>query len=498
MAFIWDYYFESGIAVMDQQHRGLVDIINEVGPLLTAKSELARGRLETLIEHLFDYATLHFKTEAGLMQSYGLIDSYKHNHEAAHACFVDDLITLRTQMSEDQAGETGPMLLKFLTGWLTFHILDEDQRMARQIKLIQQGVSPSQAFQDSKQVAQDDQARTALVVALLDLYSVVGERNRTLHAINEKLRSTTQQLVETNETLEQRVEHRTAELKAAQTQMERTQSQLLQSEKMAAIGQLAAGVAHEINNPVGFVNSNMGTLKKYVGQLLEAIDALIPSLVTLPENNPVRQRAESVLQHADIAFLRGDIGDLIDESTQGLDRVKKIVQDLKDFSHIDQAEWQETDINACLESTLNVARNEIKYKATVEKSLGDLPLITCAPSEVNQVLMNLLVNAAQSIEGQGVIRIRTGTSGDWVWIEIEDTGKGMSSTVMSRIFEPFFTTKPVGKGTGLGLSISWDIVVKKHGGKLSVCSEEGLGTCFRIELPIARTTAHITDAIPTD
>ena len=490
MAFIWDNYFETGIAIVDQQHRGLVDLINEVGPMLTSKDNVARGRMEILIERLFDYAAMHFETEHGLMRSSGLVQTYQQSHEAVHAQFVDELIALRTQMGQNPAGDTGPTLLKFLTGWLTFHILDEDQRMARQIRLIEGGISPADALHQAQIAPPDDQARKALVTALLDLYAVVGERNRTLHATNEKLRAATQQLAETNQSLEQRVEIRTVELKEALRQMERTQSQLLQSEKMAAIGQLAAGVAHEINNPVGFVNSNMGTLKKYTGQLLEAIDALLPVLATLPESNPMRQQAEAVLKRADIRFLRDDVSDLISESTQGLDRVKKIVQDLKDFSHVDQAEWQEADINACLESTLNVARNEIKYKATIEKSLGELPLISCAASEINQVFMNLLVNAAQAIEGQGVIRIRSGTGAERVWVEIEDTGKGMPAEVMKRIFEPFFTTKPVGKGTGLGLSISWDIVVKKHGGQLTVRSEEGKGTCFRIELPIVRSTAE--------
>jgi signal transduction histidine kinase len=266
--------------------------------------------------------------------------------------------------------------------------------------------------------------------------------------------------------------------------MEQTQGQLLQSEKMAAIGQLAAGVAHEINNPVGFVNSNLGSLRKYVEQLLDVIDAYDSVRGDIPDSDARRQRIEAARAAADIEYLRSDIVDLLDESSHGLSRVKKIVQDLKDFSHVDEVAWQHTDLNAGLESTLNVVWNEIKYKATVERHYGDLPLVPCVSSQINQVFMNLLVNAAQAIEGQGKITLSTGVA-EGAWVEIRDTGKGMTEEVQKRIFEPFFTTKPVGKGTGLGLSISWDIVVKKHGGKISVSSEPGKGTCFRIELPLS-------------
>ena len=255
-------------------------------------------------------------------------------------------------------------------------------------------------------------------------------------------------------------------------ELEETQSQLLQSEKMAAIGQLAAGVAHEINNPIGFVNSNLGTLKTYTGQLL-----------ALAERSRKGEAGEADFIAADFDYLKTDIDDLLRESRDGLERVKKIVADLKDFSHVDKSEWQEADLNAGIESTLNVVWNELKYKAEVVREFGELPKLPCVAAQINQVVMNLLVNAAHAIEQRGTITVRTGCDASTAWIEVSDTGRGMAPAVLQRIFEPFYTTKPVGKGTGLGLSLSYDII-KKHGGRIDVSSEVGVGTTFRVSLPL--------------
>ncbi|MEN9479424.1 MAG: hypothetical protein RLZZ298_819 [Pseudomonadota bacterium] len=265
------------------------------------------------------------------------------------------------------------------------------------------------------------------------------------------------------------------ELELLLSKVEEAQQQLLQSEKMAAIGQLAAGVAHEINNPVGFVNSNLGSLKSYVETLLTVISAY--------EGGDAAQISQ-VRAKADLDFLREDLPSLLAESQDGLNRVTKIVQDLKDFSRVDQAERQQADLNAALESTLNVVANEVKYKAEVVRELGQIPAVDCVPAQINQVFMNLLLNAAQAIHDKGKIFIRSGLENNHVWFEIEDTGKGMSAEIQQRIFEPFFTTKPVGKGTGLGLSISYDIIVKKHGGRMDVRSQPDKGTCFRLWLPL--------------
>lgn len=267
-------------------------------------------------------------------------------------------------------------------------------------------------------------------------------------------------------------------------EVEQARAQLLQSEKMAAVGQLAAGVAHEINNPVGFVTSNLGSLGAYVTRLFDVIAAYERLEAALPPDHPERVAVGEVRKAAELEYLRDDIPDLLNESTEGLGRVKRIVEDLKNFSRLGGAEFKEADLNAGLESTLNVVWNEIKYKAHVTKALADVPPVRCIASQINQVFMNLLVNAAHAIEVSGDIVLRSGVDGDMVWIEIEDSGKGMTAEVQKRIFEPFFTTKPAGKGTGLGLSISLDII-KRHGGHVNVTSTPGVGTVFRVVLPVA-------------
>ncbi len=261
-------------------------------------------------------------------------------------------------------------------------------------------------------------------------------------------------------------------------------TQLLQSEKMASIGQLAAGVAHEINNPVGYINSNMGSLKQYVTDMFTLLDGYKKLEALVPEDNPVRQELQTLEQKLDIEFLKEDIQNLLAESDEGIHRVKQIVNDLKDFSRLDSTERHWSDLESGLDSTLNIVHNEIKYKADVVKEYAGIPQIECIGSQLNQVFMNLMINGAHAIEERGTITIRTGTEGDnWVWVEIADSGKGIEPEALSRIFDPFYTTKPVGKGTGLGLSLSYSII-ERHGGKIEVKSEVGKGTCFRVRLPI--------------
>ena len=263
------------------------------------------------------------------------------------------------------------------------------------------------------------------------------------------------------------------DMRAMNAQLQATQQQLMQSEKMASIGQLAAGVAHEINNPVGYVYSNLGTLQGYVGELLAVVRHL-------------RGKGDGPGPNCDVEFLEEDIPELVSETREGLDRVKKIVQDLKDFSRVDAGDdWEHANLVKGLESTLNIVQNEIKYKAAVVKELQPLPEVPCLPMQLNQVFMNLLVNAAQAIPDKGTITLRSGCDDRNVWIEVGDDGCGMSAEVQGRIFEPFFTTKPVGKGTGLGLSVSYSIV-RKHQGTIELDSAPGRGTTFRVVLPRVR------------
>lgn len=259
--------------------------------------------------------------------------------------------------------------------------------------------------------------------------------------------------------------------------------QLLQSEKLAAIGQLAAGIAHEINNPIGFVNSNLNTLSGYLRDIFCVLDAWGAALNENPISIETQQNLRELKQAKLLDYLRGDIPELIAESREGLSRVRDIIQDLKDFAHVDKNDWELGDLHKGLDSTLNIISNELKYHCTVHKEYGEIPQISCILSQLNQVFMNLLINAAHAIETKGDIHIRTGCTEQEVWVEISDNGKGIAPENLSRLFEPFFTTKPVGKGTGLGLSISQNIV-RKHGGRIEVTSELGQGSRFRVWLPI--------------
>ncbi len=272
----------------------------------------------------------------------------------------------------------------------------------------------------------------------------------------------------------------------------KTQSWLLQSEKMASIGQLAAGVAHEINNPTGFVSSNLKTLLDYqkdIGELTKAYGQLVQELNEAPsaEGLPqaIKKKAASISaleQELDIQYILADARDLVGECAEGMRRIKKIVMDLKDFAHPGENELQIVDINNGIESTLNVVWNELKYKATVKKEYGDIPPVECYAQQLNQVFMNLLVNAAQAIKKQGDITISTHTEDGYVRIDIGDNGSGIPEENLARVFDPFFTTKEVGKGTGLGLHMAYNIV-QKHAGTIQAKSTVGEGTTFTIRIP---------------
>lgn len=286
------------------------------------------------------------------------------------------------------------------------------------------------------------------------------------------------------------------EEKAQQQQLiqrlEEAQNQLLQSEKMAAIGQLAAGVAHEINNPVGFIFSNLQTLQEYLQKMGKYIDLLGKIIDKVPQNTLHAMKADYV-QRNQLEMVLSDCPELVAESLEGADRVMAIVKSLKEFSHVDSTDWQEADITQGIESTLRILSNELKYKAEVVRHYApDLPHIYCQPMQLNQVFMNLLVNAAQAIETFGKIEVSVREVDNALEIKVQDSGSGIAPEHLKRIFEPFFTTKPVGKGTGLGLSLSYSII-HRHQGQIKVTSEIGKGTCFTLHLPLL-TPEMLTDA----
>jgi len=294
--------------------------------------------------------------------------------------------------------------------------------------------------------------------------------------------------------LHQQREHATA-LEAARNkaeealrELEQAHSQLLQADKMASIGQLAAGVAHEINNPIGFISSNLNSLGHYVKDLkriLEAHEELMSLCLQSPSAASSKaEEVEALREEAGVDYIISDLDDLITESVEGTHRVRQIVADLRDFSHVDNPDVSEEDVNQLLDRTINVAWNELKYKTEVVREYGKIPAISCYGGKLGQVFLNLLVNAAQAIEERGTITIRTGEEDGHVWIEVSDTGRGIPRENLARIFDPFFTTKEVGKGTGMGLHLAYKII-EAHGGHISAESTIGEGTTFRIELPVA-------------
>jgi hemerythrin-like metal-binding protein len=493
----WSEHFVSGIDAVDVQHKALVEMINAAAPHLASGGEEAHRTVGPLLDKLVRYAASHFQYEENLMQQAGVLPAYFTQHRKTHQTFVDEVLQMRAQYEKGES-LSGNDLLHFLTSWLTFHILSEDKHMAVQVLAIGRGDTAAQAFEalDTSKGA----PQAVYNAALVDLFSLLTARNRTLTDANAQVREAQHALEAANSQLESRVQERTRELADTNSalvserqaledslaSLQQAQARLLQSEKMAAVGQLAAGVAHEINNPIGFVSSNLGSLGGYVEHMLTLLEAYDKTRVLMPA--ALRAKIESLPAHAELEYIREDAPELLRECKEGLARVKRIVNDLRDFARVDTADWAGADIHAVLDSALQVAANELKYKADVVRDYAALPPVVCNAAQLGQVFVNLLVNAAQAMEGRGTITLRTGLAPDGVWIDISDTGAGMAAETQKRIFEPFYTTKPVGQGTGLGLSISWDIV-KRHGGAVEVQSSPGHGTRFRITLPTAQAAS---------
>ena len=269
----------------------------------------------------------------------------------------------------------------------------------------------------------------------------------------------------------------------ATCELARSKIQLIQSERMASIGLLAAGIAHEINSPISYLKCNLGMLETYVKNFIAVLDAYEKVELSMPDRSELFAGVAQLKKDVELSYLKQDVAALLSESREGVVRVNTIVQNLMDFSHIDSNDrLMRADIHHGLDSTLEVISSEITHKCDVVKEYGALPQIECLPSQLNHVFLNLLINAIEAIETRGTITIRTGTVGNEIWIEIADTGKGISPEHLDRIFDPFFTTKPAGKGTGLGLAISLNII-QRHRGILEVESALGKGTVFKVILP---------------
>ncbi len=297
-------------------------------------------------------------------------------------------------------------------------------------------------------------------------------------------------LVEANETLEDQVAARTRDLSTALTDLRASQTQLVQSEKMASLGQMVAGVAHEINTPLGYARSNTEIVRGSLGDIREltAVQDKAIGLISTPgasdeEVAAALAEAESRRQELNAGELMGDLEGLLRDADHGLGQISELVSSLKDFSRLDRSRNDLFGVNDGIDSALKICQNQFKGRVEVIKQYGELPQIECSPSQLNQVFLNLFTNAAQAIEGQGRIYVHTSPESNGVAVRILDTGCGMTEEVRQKIFEPFFTTKPVGKGTGLGLSIVFRII-EEHGGRIDVRSTPGKGSEFTLHLPI--------------
>jgi signal transduction histidine kinase len=318
-----------------------------------------------------------------------------------------------------------------------------------------------------------------LVAAVANHVAVALDRAESFQTIEElsrgleeKVRVRTEQLRGTNE-----------ELEAAYRNLQATQAQLVQREKMASVGQLVAGVAHELNNPIGFVASNAATLEDFVGRLRAMLEAYRGRTAALPEAD--RQALGEEWQARKVDYALRYLDSMIQGIREGAERTRKIVRDLRVFARGDDDVRQPVDLHEELESSLTLLGHLLKDRVAVERKYGALPAVPCVRSQIDQVLLNILANAAQAISGPGAITVETRREDGWAVVAVRDTGPGIAPDVMRRIFDPFFTTKPVGEGTGLGLSISYEIV-KKHGGEIGVESRAGQGATFTVRLPLGR------------
>jgi two-component system, NtrC family, sensor kinase len=263
------------------------------------------------------------------------------------------------------------------------------------------------------------------------------------------------------------------------------QAALVQSEKLASLGQLAAGVAHEINNPIAYVANNLAVMRRDVPAAMRVLEIYRSARAALARVDPETAAAAAQLENEiDLPYIQENLDRQFEKSLEGLQRVRDIVRNLRDFARLDEAEFKEADLNAALDSTLEILRYEIKQnEIQVETQYRDLPAVLCHPGKINQVFLNLLVNAIQACEPGGLVTVRTSREKAGVVVAIEDNGSGISPEHLPHIFDPFFTTKPIGQGTGLGLSVSYGII-RDHGGAIDVASEPGRGSCFRVRLPL--------------
>jgi signal transduction histidine kinase len=407
---------------------------------------------------------------------HGLVDAFDQLGARQPQAYKDAMVQLRTA-AEDVVADKEELvgtLRKFL-----------DRPTGAQLQKVEQLYAAWYAGQ----VAIAGQYRLALVIyaaVLLLVLAWLGLRLRTSYRDLDRANAG---LTRANETLEEQVEKRTHDLSVALQDLRSSQAQLVQSEKMASLGQMVAGVAHEINTPLGYARSNTEIVRNSLNEVRglclaqdKALGLMTAEGASDEEVAGALAEAEAQRQGFNPEEMMGDLENLLQDTDHGLHQIAELVSSLKDFSRVDRSRTDLFNINDGIDSALKICHNQLKGRVEVVRQYGELPQIECSPSQLNQVFLNLFTNAAQAIEGEGRIYVHTLAAENGVDIRILDTGCGMSEDVRKRIFEPFFTTKPVGKGTGLGLSIVFRII-EEHGGRIEVRSTPGKGSEFAIHLP---------------
>jgi signal transduction histidine kinase len=352
------------------------------------------------------------------------------------------------------------------------------------------GLADAMATVNRLRVTRAERARTLLYACTLVLLAGVAYVAYRLQSSYRALNRSNAELAAMNDSLEERVQTRTEELSLAYEELKESQVQLVQAEKMSSLGELVAGISHEINTPLWYLTNNATIIDERLqsaGRFAEVADAMIEALA-LGEGEPRKILSTGLTEMRRLLQdgLKEDIGEaseLVRDSVEGLEELSELAQSLKDFSRLDRAQTGSFNVNDGLERTLLIVRNKLKDRITVNQELGEVPSINCSPSQVNQVFLNLITNAADAIDGQGEITIRTWGHADGVSVSIADTGCGIAPDDLGKIRDPFYTTKEVGKGTGLGLSIV-DRIVSDHGGELDIRSEPGNGTTITVTLPM--------------
>ena len=391
-AFVWGPRFLTGIPVIDGQHQRLVELINRLGGILVGDS---KADLPVVAAEVRDYACYHFHTEEGVWARAGLDQGEQARHQAAHLDYVAQLDFLLDDYS-GTADERASLLNAYLSSWLILHIIGEDHAMARRVL----ASSPNQPLAEPMPASHSQPLPSTpqTVIQLGEsqkLYSALATINAQLRDTNRNLDAKVHERTKVLESLNEALLRERDLLATANLQLDETRTRLLESEKMASIGQLAAGVAHEINNPIGFVNSNLATLGEYIEDTFAVLDVYAAAEPLIARDPQAIARLRTAKAEREIAFIREDVKSLLAESLEGLTRVKNIVQDLKTFSHVDQTEWIWADLRAGLESTVNIVWNELRHKAELRREFGDIPPVLCNPGQLNQVFMNLLTNAAR-------------------------------------------------------------------------------------------------------